>query len=138
MNKLVEEGIVKADFLFSDPGDELCTGLACRVEAFLSRRVCQKMSLVLRRQKRRLVMIEPPCQTLVRTIFEIHYRILISVELVAIKSVAGAMHRGRVRDLRVPIDGRTVKFCEDRGRRYAVKAVAVIENAKFHIIRKCR
>ena len=96
------------------------------------------MCLIFGRQKRRLMMIEPPRQPLIRTIFEIDDRVLVSIELLTIKRISGTMHRRRVRDLSVRVNRRVIKFGKDRGRGDAVKAVAVIENAKFHIIRKCR
>ena len=72
-------------------------------------------------------MIEPPCQALVRRVFKINDRILVSVELVGVKGIAGTMHCGRKRDLSSTIDRGMIKFAEYRRGRDAVEAVAVVE-----------
>ncbi len=63
-----------------------------------------KMLLVVVGQKRRLVMIEPPCQPLVRAIFEIDDGILVAVELLTVERIARPVHRRRVRNLGIRID----------------------------------
>ena len=78
------------------------------------------------------MMIEPPREPLVGTVFEINDRILVSIQLFPVKGIARPMHSGRITDLRIRVDLSAVKFTKDRRRRNAVKTVAVIENSKFH------
>ena len=82
-----------------------------------------------------LVMIEPPREPLVSTVFEVDDSILIAVELLGVEGVTGAVHGGRVGDLGPRMHLCAVKFSEDRRGRGPVKTVAVIKYAKFHIIR---
>ena len=93
----------------------------------------EKVLFVRLRQKRRLVMVEPPSQPFVRAILEIDDRILVAVELIAVESVARTVHRRRVIDLGVSVDFCSVKFGKDRGRRHPVETIAVIKYPEFHI-----
>lgn len=79
-------------------------------------------------------MVEPPRQTLIGTILKIDDRVLIAVKLLSVKGVPRTVHRRRVGNFGSRSDRSRVELCEDRGRRNAVKAVTVIEDAKFHII----
>ena len=79
------------------------------------------------------MMIEPPGQAFVGTIFEIDDRIVVTIKLFAVKSVACAVHRRGIGDLGTGRDLRLVKFGENGCRRNAVEAIAVIKYAKFHM-----
>ena len=59
------------------------------------------------------MMIEPPRQSLVGTIFKIDDRIFVTVKLFAIEGVSSTMHRRRVGDLGVGVHFRTVELAKD-------------------------
>ena len=80
------------------------------------------------------MMIEPPRQAFVRTVFEIDDSVLVPVELFPVERIARPMHRRRVPDLGIRVDRSTVKFGKNGGRRNTVETVAVIEYPKFHMI----
>ena len=125
------ELVLKTKLFFCHAGDKLGTRFARRIEKLFARCVGQKMLLVRRREKRRLVMIEPPRQPLVGAIFEIDDRILVAVKLLAVKSIAGTVHRRRVGNIGIRVDLCPVKFGKDRGRRDSVETVAVIKYLSF-------
>ena len=91
------------------------------------------MRFVLRREKGRLVMVEPPGQAVGGRILEIHNRVLVSVEHLFVKERAGTMEQPCVFDAGRGANSCEVKAREDGGRGDAVKAVSVIEQAKFHL-----
>ena len=94
------------------------------------------MLLVFRRQKGRLVMVEPPCKALVGAVFEIDDRVLVTVELFAVEGISRAVHRRGIGNLRAAVDPGLVKFSKNGGRRSPVEAIAVIKYPKFHIIQE--
>src|SRR5687768_16600597 len=96
--------------------------------------VGKKMLLVLGRKKRRLMMVEPPCQTVVRTVLKIDDRIFVAIKLVAVESVPCPMHCRRVADHGIGVDDRAIKFGKDGCRRDTVKTVPVVKYPKFHSI----
>ena len=99
------------------------------VEKLFPTRVGVKMSFVLGREERGLVMVEPPGQAVVRAVFEIDDRVLVTVELLAVERVSGPMHRWGIADLGSGTDLRGIELCKDRGRRDAVETIAVIQYA---------
>ena len=74
-------------------------------------------------------MVEPPRKPVVSAIFEIDYRVLIAVELSAVKGIAGTVHRGRIGHVGRRVDLRSIEFSEDRRGRNSVKTIAVIKYA---------
>lgn len=83
-------------------------------------------------QKRRLMVIEPPCQTSGRRVFEIDNSVFVAVEHRFVKEVAFAVKQARIIYRRVFVYARAVKACEDSGGRDAVEAMAVIKYSEFH------
>ena len=79
-------------------------------------------------------MVKPPRQTLVGAVFKVNNRVFVAVKLLAVKGVAGFVHRRRIKNSSVAVKNRAVKFGKNCGGRNAVKAVSVIKYAKFHII----
>ena len=134
MDQLGECLVLKIELFFCNAGNELRTRFAGRIEKFFARRVRQEMLLVRRRQESGLVMIEPPRQTLVGAIFEIDYRVVITVKLLTVKRISRTMHGRCVENIGTGSDLSLIKLCKNGSRRDAVKAVAVIKYPKFHII----
>ena len=126
-DELGEGGIFKAELIAGDPRDELRTRRALRIKELLTRSVGKEVLLVFFGKERRLVMIEPPGQPVVRTILEIDDRILVTIELFSIECITRAMHRRRVEDARVRIDLRAIKLGKYRARRDSVETIAVIK-----------
>lgn len=60
-------------------------------------------------------MIEPPSQTLVGAEFEINNGVFVAVELLAVESVSGAVHRRGESDFGVRVDFCEIKFAEQSG-----------------------
>src|SRR5687767_5163374 len=112
--------------------NKLSARFSRRIEELPPRRIRTKMRFILRRQKRRLVMVEPPRQSFRRRIFEIDNRVLFGVKHVEVKQIAGTMQQSSVVDLCVGIDPFFVEPRERCGRRYSVEAMTVIKDAKFH------
>src|ERR1051326_8407925 len=80
------------------------------------------------------MMIAPPAEFFGRRVFEINDGVRIAVEHVPVeKQIAGAMQQSAVRNFRVRMNSFEVKARERGCRGNAVKAVAVIKDAKFHL-----
>src|SRR5688500_18699868 len=77
-------------------------------------------------------MVEPPRQPLIGAVFEINDRVLVGIQLLAIKGVIRAMHRGRVKKGGIGVNLGAVKFRKDGGRRDSVETIAVIEYSEVH------
>ena len=90
------------------------------------------MRLVLRREKRRLVMVEPPGQALRRAVLEIDDCVLVPVEHRLVEERAGRVQKRRVRNLRRGVFVRAIEAREDGGRGDAVETLAVVEESKSH------
>src|SRR5207302_7287129 len=91
------------------------------------------MSFIFRREKCRLMMIEPPRQFLRRRVLEIHDRVFIPVEHRLVEEeIAGPMKQASVCNFRIAVNSFEIKARECGRRSHAVKAVAVIKDAKFH------
>ena len=74
-----------------------------------------------------VVRFEPPCKPVIRTVLEIYDRVLVPIQLITIESVVRAMHRRRVEDSRVAVDGGAVELGKYRGGRDSVETIAVIK-----------
>src|SRR5437763_7669424 len=137
MNQIAQRFRIKTKFRLSDKGDEFSAGLAGCIEKLLSRFVRAKVSFILQRQKRRLMMIEPPGQLLRRRILEIDDRVFIAVKHIAFEQeVAWPMQESAIFNTGVVVNSFEIKTRE-RGRRgNAVKTVSVIQNAKFHKVKR--
>ena len=85
--------------------------------------------MILRRQKRRLMMIEPPGDPRRRRIFEVDNRVLIAAEFALVKQRAGAMHQPVILIPGVAVDALPMEAREQRSRAGSVKAFVVIEDA---------
>ena len=111
-----ERLVLEAELLLSDTSDKFGAGLTGRIEKLSARCVGPKMLLVRLGQKCRLMMIEPPCEAFVGTVFEIDDGVFVAVKLIAVKGVAGPVHRGCVGDQCVRVKLCLVKLGEDSGR----------------------
>src|ERR1043165_9786176 len=123
---------IETETFVSNVGDELRARLPPRIKKLLTRFVRAKMRLVFRREKRRLVMIEPPRQLLRRRILEIDDRILVGIKHRVVEEIAGPVQQPGVIDLGFRMDAFLVEASESGRRRDAVEAVAVVEKTKFH------
>src|SRR5213592_4060207 len=94
-----------------------------------------KMRFILRVQERALVMIEPPGETRIAGVFEIHDGILIPVELHVDEKLPGAVSEPLVDQFRILPDRRTVEVAEHGRGRKSVKAVIVVINLRSHVDR---
>jgi hypothetical protein len=129
-----ERGVFEAEAFARDALDELGAGLAPRVPELFAGRVGAEVLLVPAREEGRLVMVEPPREALGRAVLEIDDGVLVAVEHLFVEEFAGAVREGRVLDPGRGRDARAVEAREDGGRRHAVEAVAVVEEAKSHLI----
>src|SRR5581483_2763787 len=110
-----------------DIGDEFGAGLARRIEKLLPRSIGAKVSFIFRRQKRRLMMIEPPRQFFGGRILEIDDGVLIAIEHVSVEEyVTGPMQETAVRYFSRGMNSLLVEACESCRRGHAVKAMTVI------------
>src|SRR6266849_9782690 len=103
-----------------DVGDEFSARLACGIEKFLSRVVRAKMRFVFRREKSRLMMIEPPGQLVRSRVLKIDDRVFVAIEQVEIKQVSRAVQQAAVIDFRFRMDSFFVKARENGSRSDAV------------------
>src|SRR5882724_2644318 len=135
MNQIAQRFRIKPKFSLSDKRDEFSAGLAGGIEKLLSRLVRAKVSFVIRREKCRLVMIEPPGQLFRRRILKIDDRVFIAVKHIAFEQeVPRPMQQSAIFNARVVMNSFEIKTRE-RGRRgNAVETMSVIQNAKFHSI----
>jgi hypothetical protein len=78
-------------------------------------------------------MIEPPGQSLRGGILEINDCILVRIKQVLIKQVTRAMQQSCVIHFSFRVNSLFIETSESCSRSHAVKAMAVIEKAKFHI-----
>jgi hypothetical protein len=83
---------------------------------------------VFRRQKRRLVVVEPPRNPRRGGVLEVHNRVLVACEFVLVKQRACAMHQAMVFITGPGRDALPVKARKQRGRAGAVKTSVVIED----------
>src|SRR5882724_3918275 len=127
MNQIAQRFRIKTKFRLSDKRDEFSAGLAGGIEKLLSRLVRAKVSFILGRQKRRLMMIEPPGQLFRRRILEIDNRVFIAVKHIAFEQeVSRPMQQSAIFNTGAGVNSFEIKTRE-RGRRgNAVKTVSVI------------
>src|SRR5256885_8389137 len=135
MNQIAQRRRIKSKLVFSNIRNEFGAGFSIGIEKLLFRFVRAKVSFVLRREKCRLVMIEPPGQLFRRRILEIDDRVFIAVKHIAFEQkVPRPMQQSTVLDARALMNSVEIKTRERRRGGNAVKAMAVIKNAKFHVI----
>src|SRR2546423_14643393 len=133
MNQIAQRFRIKTKFRLSDKRDEFSAGLAGCIKKLLSRLVRAKVSFILRREKCRLVMIEPPGQLFRWRILEIDDRVFIAVKHIAFEQeVPRPMQQSAVLDAGVVMNSFEIKTRERCRRGHAVKTMSVIKNAKFH------
>src|SRR5207244_1903650 len=130
MNQIAQRRRIKSKLVFSNIRNEFSAGFSIGIEKLLSRFVRAKVSFVLRREKCRLVMIEPPGQLFRRRILEIDDRIFIAVEHIAFEQeIPRAMQQSTVLDAGAVMNSFEIKTRERRRRGNAVETMSVIENA---------
>src|SRR5882724_6657011 len=130
MNQIAQRFRIKTKFRLSDKRDEFSAGLAGCIEKLLSRFVLAKVSFILRREKCRLVMIEPPGQLFRWRILEIDDRVFIAVKHIAFEQeVPGAMQQAAIFNVGVVVNSFEIKTGKRRRRGNAVKTMSVIKNA---------
>src|SRR5487761_1008941 len=89
-------------------------------------------SRVFRREKRALMMIEPPRQLRRARESEIHNRIFITVKHSCFKGPRSLMRHSRVTEKRIRTDPFAIEPRKNRRRRGPVKAFIVEANANLH------
>src|SRR5208283_5022156 len=87
---------------------------------------------VLGREKRALVMVEPPGDARRRRILEIDNGILVAGEVVFIEERPGAMHQAHILKLSVLANALAIEAREQRGRAGTVETLVVIEDPNPH------
>ena len=129
MHQVAERFGIKTKLSPGNVRDEFSAGLTSGIKELLARLVSAKMCFILRTEKRRLMMIEPPRQFGRRRVLEIDNGILVTVEHSFVKKIAWSMQESAIFNVRSAIDSFVVKPAEYGRRSDAVKTMAMIENA---------
>src|ERR1700690_1572231 len=132
MNQLGERLGVESEFLRRDGGQEFRAGFESWIVEFLARAVLLEIGGIFRREKRALMMIEPPGQARRTRVLEIHDGVLVPVEYTILKRLRSLMRHSRIAEFGLRIDSLAVKPRENRGRRGPVEALIVEEDFYVH------
>src|ERR1700731_2300297 len=89
---------------------------------------------VVRREKRALMMVEPPCNFRRVRILEIDDGILLTVEMRFVKQRSSAMEQPGKLKVHIAADALAVEAGEERRRRRSVETLVVVENFDFQSI----
>ena len=124
-------------------GDEARTGYVVRVVELAavdcgpwpvrSRLPGDKVAVIVLREERTLMVIEPPGNTRGCRILEVDDRILAIHEGGLVKKRAGTVHEADVREVLRGADALAMKPREDRRRARAIKAMIVIEHTALQV-----
>src|SRR5437763_1337297 len=90
------------------------------------------MFRILRAEKSALVVIEPPRQTRIATVLEVHDGVLIAVKKRGVELLGSRMSHPRIPELRIGVNGPPDEAGEVGGGRRSIKAVVVVEYAFEH------
>jgi hypothetical protein len=80
------------------------------------------------------MMIKPPSQTIRSRIFEINNRILIAVKHLQVEERTRTVQKAPVLDLGVRTNSFLVKAGEGSGRGDSIETMAMVKQAKFHLM----
>src|SRR2546423_9827738 len=117
MNQIAQRRRIKSKLVFSNIRNEFGAGFSIGIKKLLSRFVRAKVSFVFRREKCRLVMIEPPGQLFRRRILEIDNRVFITIKHIAFEQeVPRTMQQSAVLDARALMNSFEIKTRESRRR----------------------
>src|SRR5579859_5517561 len=89
---------------------------------------------VFRRQKRALVMVEPPGQLWVARVLEVDNGILVAIEEAVFKCLGGFVGHAGVGEARPGVERPFHETAEESGRRGAVETMIVIQNPNQHVL----
>ena len=129
MNKVAQRFGIKTELGLRDIGYEFRAGFTSWIKKLFARLVSMKMRFILRTEKCRLMMIEPPGQLRRWRIFEVDDRVLVSIKHLFIKQIARSMKQPAVMNIGAGNNSLAIKPGECCRRGNAVKAVAVVKNA---------
>ncbi len=87
---------------------------------------------VLRRQKRALVMVEPPGEPRIARVLEIDNGVLVAIEQAGVEQLGRLVRHSRVSELRIRVNRARDKAAEEGGRGGAVETMIVIQHAFQH------
>src|ERR1051325_8136825 len=90
------------------------------------------MFRVLGSEERALMVIEPPRQTRIAGVFEIHDGILVAIKQTVLKELGGLMGHAGVVEFGIGMERAADKAAEKCRRRGAVETMIVIENSNVH------
>lgn len=128
MYKLFHERARIVEAFFCDSCNELTTGLAINIQKLLSGRVGEKVLLVLWGKEGGVMVIEPPGQPFIWTVFEVNNCVFVAVELIAVKSIACPVHRWGERHIGLRVYLFEIELREEGGGRDTVKTISVIKD----------
>jgi hypothetical protein len=120
---------IETEALLGDGGNEAGAGFEVRVVEFLVTLILLEVGGIGGRQKRALVMIEPPGNFGGTGIFKVNDGVLVAVKILFIKEGASTVQQAGVHELDVVANPLAVETGEKRRRRGAVKAFIVIEHS---------
>ena len=125
---------IEAEALLRDHCDETRARLEIGIVKLAVALVLLEVLGVGGREKRALVMIEPPGDFWRAGVLEIDDGVLVAIELLLIEQRAGAVNQARELKFGVAADALPVKAGKQRGRRSSVEALVVIKNANSQSI----
>jgi hypothetical protein len=128
MNEICERRGIKPETLLCDHGDEAGAGLECRIIEFAVALFLLEVRGVGSRQKRALVMIEPPSNFGRTGILEINNGILVAIELSLVEQCARAVQQSGEDEVGIASNAFPVKTGKQRRGRGSIEAFVVVEN----------
>ncbi len=131
VNQIGQRRRIEAETLLPDHGNETGTGLESRIVELPIALVALKMRGVGRREKRALMMIEPPCDLRRTRIFEIDDGIFVTGKMRLVEQRPGAMQQAGKLEVHVAADALAVEAGEERRRGRSVETLVVVENFDF-------
>ena len=132
MHQVREVRRVKAKTLAGHRADKRGARLVAGVVELAPTGIAAKVLRVFRREKRALVVVEPPGEARIARIFEIHNGVLIAVEQRRIEGLGRPVRHPRVAKLRVRVHRTRDKTAEEGSRSRPIETMVVVQHAFEH------
>src|SRR5277367_253365 len=133
VNQVRERLGIESEFLRSDGGQKLGAGLVGGIVKLFAGMVLPEMFSVGGRQKRALVMVEPPGEQRRAGILEIHDGVFVAVKSAVLEGLRGFVRHPGIEKLGRGIDALLVKARENRGGGGSVEAFIVEANSDLQL-----
>src|SRR5580704_8791918 len=134
INQFSQRLRIKSKFLSSNGSQKFSAGFVGRIVKLLPRPIRPKISRILRRKKRALMMIKPPSQPRRTRILEIHDGILVAIKHPILKRLRSLMRHPHKMKRSVSIDPLAVKPRKNRRRTRPIKTLIVKEDLNVHFL----